>query len=106
MPSSNTQQTVTVAIDVGEILESRQYKVLRKQIDRGGAPGVFDGTGSATIRVNNAALLLIHLRENDLGHAALEVFGLSPSSAPKALAMIDLEVYGIVPARPTKERTS
>lgn len=106
MPSSNTQQTVTVAVDVGEILESRQYKVLRKLIDRGGAPGVFDGTGSVTIRVNNVGLLLIHLRENELGHAALEVFGLSAKNVPKPLAMIDLEVQGIVPARTPKERTS
>lgn len=104
--SSNATQTVTIGIDLGEITGPQTYSVYRKDIDRGGAPGIFDGYGSATVSVNGRSLLLIHLREDADGHATLEVSGLSPKSVPKVIAAIDLEANDIVPARAAKERTS
>lgn len=101
--SSSTAQTVRVGIDVGEVLDSREYTAYRKDIDRGGTPGVFDGNGSAIIRINGQGVILIHLRESADGVATLEVSGLSPKSAPVLLGAMNLEKPGLVPARPTKE---
>lgn len=104
--SSSTAQTVRIGIDVGEILENREYTAFRKDIDRGGTPGVFDGQGSATIRVNGQAVILIHLRENEEGHASLEVSGLSPKGLPQLLSALDLEKINLAPARTTKGPTT
>lgn len=100
--SSTTAQTVRVGIDVGEILDSREYTAYRKDIDRGGTPGVFDGNGSAIVRINGQGVILIHLRENADGVATLEVSGMSPKRAPVLLGAMDLEKPGLVPSRQAK----
>lgn len=93
-------QTVETSIDAGELPGmERTWSAYRKDIDKTGTRNVFDGFGSATIRVNGRGIALVQLRENTQGRAVIALYGIDSKGNQGLLAEFDLEAAGVVPPR-------
>lgn len=99
------RQTVKVSVDIGEVIDSLSWDVMRKDIDSSGALGVGDGFGVITIRINNQASVIIRIQEDRSGYVVTNVYDGRDHSP---LGKQDAELYGFVPPRmdrqPKKER--
>jgi hypothetical protein len=90
------RQTVTVSIDIGELVDSLSWDVLRKVIDSDGAKGVGDGFGVITLRLNGHTSVVLHLHENRDGYVVVDLWN---GHDKRHLATAEVELHGHVPPR-------
>lgn len=90
------RQTIEVSVDIGELVDSLSWNVMRKAIDSDGAKGVGDGFGLITLRINKHTAVVLQLHEDQLGYVVVDVFDGHNRSH---LGRVDTELYGHVPPR-------
>jgi hypothetical protein len=95
-------QTITVAFDIDEVIDSVQGEVLRKDIDEHGALHVLNGFGSATLRINGQPVMHLHIHEDAQGKVVVDAINRSAT----VIGRVYPEDDGVVPPRTVKPRTS
>ena len=97
------KQSVTLAIDAGEMFGSQEWSTLRRKIDKHGAKDIGDGFGRVAINVNGKPVAHALLHENAEGQVVLDieldsaVVGTSTRAPRKIRAAV--QAAGIVPSR-------
>lgn len=92
------RQTIEVSIDVQD-LPGTQYVAgvtKRREITRDGALGVANNTGIVELLLNGRPAVRLHLREDAMGHAIIEVTDVPHGTK---LGVVDVELYSLVPPR-------
>ena len=92
------RQTITLSIDTQD-LPGTQHELgttMRKEITPVGALGVANNTGIVELLVNGHPAVRMHLREDQLGHAIVEVTDILTG---QRLGAVDIQLYSLVPGR-------
>lgn len=95
---TESRQTIIVTIDTQDLpgTQPELGRTLRKEITPDGALGVANNTGVVEMALNGHPAVRLHLREDAMGHAVIEVTDLL---ARKRLGAVDVELYSLVPPR-------
>jgi hypothetical protein len=96
------QQTVTVSLGLGELVDSNVWEVMRRDIQWDGAPGVFDGFGTLSIKVNGHPVMVVTVHEDGQGRVVVGTQPVATDGHPYGMeTVIEVERnYGLVPPRP------
>lgn len=104
---AEARQTIPVAIDAQDIPGTQHELGVTKrgEITAAGALGVANHTGILELMVGGRGAVRMHLFEDKVGHAVIEVTDLTQN---KVMGRVDIEVFGLVPPRrkpaPRRER--
>lgn len=95
---TNPRQTIVVTVDTQGLpgTQPELGSAMRKEITPEGALGVANNTGIIEVCLNGHAAVRLHLREDSMGHAIIEV---TDVPARQRMGAVDVELYGLVPPR-------
>lgn len=95
---------VRVEFDLDELVASYVFDTQRSTIDSEGAKGIWNGFGQAVVKVNDHAVLALHIHEDNQGEVVLDVTPLTGGVAGHIAHSVWLEHDGIVPSRTKRKR--
>ena len=92
------RQTIQVSVDVQDLPGTQHVlgETKRREITPEGALGVANHTGIVELLLNDKPAVRLHLREDKMGHAIIEV---TDVPANIKLGVVDVELYSLVPPR-------
>lgn len=95
------KQTIHIAVDAAELIDSLQWDVIRKEITRDGARGMAGNDGLLTLRINGHPALHLKVREDDHGKVVVVLY----NHHEQEVGRVYPEDEGFLPGRIVKPRS-